>query len=61
MQSINQTFKNKKLCRKILFMKKLKSEFRISCKSYSDTADLQAQSQSPCIKKATNLGDFCVH
>lgn len=42
-------------------MKKLKSEFRISCKSYSDTADLQAQSQSPCIKKATNLGDFCVH
>ena len=61
MKSLNQTFTNKSFSERCSFMKKLKRQFRISCKSSFDTADLSTQTQTLCLKTATNLGNFCVY
>ena len=31
------------------------------CKWSSDNADLQTHAQTLCLKRATNLGNFCVY
>ena len=44
---------------KIPFHEKKKIQFRNPCKSTSEAADLQTQTQNVS-KRATNLGNFCV-